>query len=123
MDLRSPIENSELFDPSSISFDKISSTDFFLCEECDKDPAPAKYRCTECEQNLCVGCEKRLHNKGARKNHHRTAITMQTTTPQESKAPDLIKTKQSSLTFPLTDNSPSPYYPNQPLKLHSQCNP
>jgi hypothetical protein len=126
MDLRLPTESHELPDSNLSSLDKLSPTSSCLCEECDQ--APAKYRCTECEQNLCLSCEKRIHNKGARKNHQRTAIAVQVSTTQESKVSDVMKSKQPSLTSPLTDNSSSAYnntafyYPNQPLKLPPQCN-
>jgi len=44
-----------------------------LCEECEE--TPAELSCRNCEQNLCSPCDKRIHNKGARKTHERFPLT------------------------------------------------
>lgn len=127
MDLRIPTDNFEHPDQTLIPFDDYPPNDSCLCEECDQ--AEAKFSCTECEQNLCLNCEKRIHNKGARKNHHRTPLTVQPNYSQEGKVSASAKSKQPSLTLGLTDTSPSTYntsaipsyYPKQPLRLSQQC--
>jgi len=46
-----------------------------ICDECEKS-IPSFY-CNECEQNLCFDCDKRIHNKGARKSHKRIPMVKQ----------------------------------------------
>ena len=44
----------------------------WICDECDK--AHATVSCRECEQNLCEGCDTKVHNKGKRISHLRVRI-------------------------------------------------
>ena len=40
-----------------------------ICEECETKESVLF--CKNCEQYLCPECDKRIHNKGARRNHSR----------------------------------------------------
>lgn len=42
------------------------------CEECST--RSAQLQCKECEQFLCLSCDQQIHDKGARKGHHRSSI-------------------------------------------------
>ncbi len=43
-----------------------------VCEECEL--LKITLFCTNCETGMCESCDKRIHNKGARKTHNRTKI-------------------------------------------------
>ena len=42
------------------------------CEECDK--SEAVIYCQSCEQQLCIDCDKKIHNKGKRALHERSEL-------------------------------------------------
>lgn len=61
-----------------------------ICEECDK--TEASLVCEECEQILCVSCDQKIHNKGARKNHQRSPFNQ----IQETNSPTTVKQAAST---------------------------
>ena len=52
--------------------DTLSKSNSKLCEECDTETA-IKF-CQACEQNLCLKCDTKIHNKGKRALHERVPI-------------------------------------------------
>ena len=134
MDLKVALDKSELVDQSPACVQKTSMGNSRICEECDQ--TLADYHCTECEQDLCCQCDKQIHNKGARKNHHRMNLQLQPSsnkeilndsktfsTPYKGKPPSGISSGNGSMdnsgSHHLNSNH-SPFYPKQPLKASLQ---
>ena len=51
----------------------LSHNRVYVCYECES--AAASLFCEECEQNICDTCDKKIHNKGARKKHVKAPTT------------------------------------------------
>ncbi len=47
---------------------------FFLCSECETLFQKAHVFCSDCGQNLCEGCNMKLHKRSKRIQHHRNEI-------------------------------------------------